>query len=151
MHDKAMEKLRNEMTANANHPYVQVVGQFLLEHLETKPEHADRILSENKTLLKSLETMRRFAERKRVGNMAMLTDEEGFGVVLQYFGCWEGDPIELPPEPQRPVVTSTSADRPLSQNATTGSPAKAIRTTKATEPDQPLQISLFDIAPEAFN
>jgi len=151
MYDKATEKLTNEMTTNTNHPYVQVVGQYLLEHLKMKPEHAEKILSEDKTVLKSLDTMRRFAERKRVGNMAMLTDEEGFAVVLQYYGCWEGAPIDLPPEPERSIATSTSAGRSLSQNANPVSSDKAIRTNKTTKPDLPLQVSLFDIAPEAFN
>lgn len=140
MFERAVEKLNDEMTKNEKHPYVQVVGQYLLNHLEAKPEHAENILAEDKTILKSLDVMRRFAERKRVGNVAVLTDEEGFAVVLQYFGCWEGEPIELPAEPERPVY------QPVQQ-----APRPAIPTAKPTKVSQPkqsdvIQTSLFDLA-----
>ena len=69
MLEKATEKLTNEMTSNPTQPYVQVVGQYLLNHLEAQPEHADNILAEDKTILKSLDVMRRFAERKKVGTL----------------------------------------------------------------------------------
>lgn len=103
MVEKAMEKLTAEMAQNEMNPYVQVVGQHLIAYLEETPEHASEILSEGKTILKSLDVMRRYAETKRVGNVTVLTDAEGFAVVLQYFGCWQGEPIELPAEPEQPV------------------------------------------------
>lgn len=141
MLEKANEKLTNEMAANANHPYVQAIGQYLLNHLEAKPEHAENILAEDKTVLKSLEVMRRFAEQKRrFGNMAMLTDPEGYAIVLQYFGCWEGEPIEIPPEPERPVYQPPVQRAPRTDVQT--------KPTKVTQPKQTdvIQTSLFDLA-----
>ena len=139
---EAVQKLNQEMIANSNQPYVQVVGQYLQKHLEAKPEHAEHILAEDKTILKSLDVMRRFAERKRVGNVAVLTDEEGFAVVLQYFGCWDGEPFDLPPEPQRPAA------RPIPQTTkTVPTPRPTTRRTKAAKSDDDTkQISLFDTA-----
>ena len=138
MLEKATEKLTNEMTSNPTQPYVQVVGQYLLNHLEAQPEHADNILAEDKTILKSLDVMRRFAERKKVGNVAVLTDDEGFAVVLQYFGCWEGEPIELPPEPERPVY------QPPVQRAPRTDETKPTKVTH--KQSDVIQTSLFDLA-----
>lgn len=118
MYEKAVEKITNEMNANENKPYVQVVGKYLLDHLANKHDHAEKLCAEEKTILKSLSVMRRYAESKRVENVAVLTDEEGFAVVLQYFGCWEGEPIEIPPEPERrPIPTTTTVKQATSPRA----------------------------------
>jgi hypothetical protein len=82
---KAIEKIKSEMSKNTN-PYVQVVGQFLLQHLETTPGAAEKILQEDKTIIKSLDAMKNEAKKKQVGGCAMLTDQEGFEIVLKYFG-----------------------------------------------------------------
>jgi len=135
MYEKAVEKITTEMNANEHHPYVQVIGQFLLRHLEQHPEHAKNILAEGKTILKSLDTMRRYAETKRVGNVAVISDADGFGIVLQYFDCWDGKPFEIPPEPQPPVriaaPTRTASTKPVPTSKK--SPAPALT-----------QLSLFD-------
>lgn len=82
----AIAKIQAEMEANKNNAYVQVVGEFLLQHLATNPQDAEKILNQDKTILKSLEEMCKVAKKKKVGNCAVLTDQEGFGVVLKYFG-----------------------------------------------------------------
>ena len=82
----AVNKIRTEMTSNASNPYVQAVGQFLVAHLEANPAHAEKVLSEGKTVAKSLDEMRKVAEKKKSGGVAVLTDAEGFAIVLKYFG-----------------------------------------------------------------
>jgi hypothetical protein len=139
MYDKAVEKLNNQMAANEKHPYVQIIGQYLLNHLEGKPEDAEKFLDDDKTILKSIDTMRRFAETRRVGNMAMLTDEEGFGVVLQYFGCWQGEPFNIPVEPQRPVPVPRTAPQPVHNKS---SALSAVKNNAQNKPF--VQMSLFD-------
>lgn len=86
MLEKAVEKLRNEMSKNNNNAYIQVVGDFLLQHLKKNPEAAEQILAEDKTIIKSLDEMKKAAEKKKVGNCAVLTDQEGFEIVLKYYG-----------------------------------------------------------------
>ncbi len=85
MFGKAVSKLKTEMEANKNNSYVQVVGKFLLQHLEENPAAAEKIMSEDKTIAKSLDAMKTEAQKKKVGNCAVLTDQEGFAVVLKYF------------------------------------------------------------------
>ncbi|MCW2277752.1 Cas9 inhibitor AcrIIA9 family protein [Heliophilum fasciatum] len=85
LHD-AIKKIQSEMQKNSNHPYVQVIGTFLHQYLETNPAAAERIMAADKTIIKSLDAMRKEAEKKKVGSCAVLTDAEGFGIVLSYFG-----------------------------------------------------------------
>lgn len=82
----AIAKITAEMNSSNNNPYVNVVGNFLIKHLELNKQDDSHIMDEDKTILKSLEEMRKEAEKKKVGNYAVLTDEEGFSIVLKYFG-----------------------------------------------------------------
>lgn len=86
MFEKALEKLDSEMGLNQDNSYIQVVGDFLLSHLNNNPEDAEKILAEDKTIAKSLDEMRNLASKKKVGNCAMFTPSEGFAIVLKYFG-----------------------------------------------------------------
>jgi len=86
MPTKAIEKIQSEMTKDNTNSYIQAVGEFLLQHLAENPQDAERILTKDKTIEKSLEEMRKVAQKKKSGNCAVLTDQEGFAVVLKYFG-----------------------------------------------------------------
>lgn len=80
----ALDKLNHEMTKVAN-PYVQVVGDFLKQFLVSNPNCAEKLLVNNKTILGSLDAMKKEAEKVKVGNCAVMTDQQGFAIVLQYF------------------------------------------------------------------
>ena len=82
---KAIEKLKAEIV-KSNDPCIQVIGEFLLQHIESNNSNAEKIMQEGKTIEKSFEEMRNAAVKKKVGNRAVLTDQEGFTIVLKYFG-----------------------------------------------------------------
>lgn len=82
----AITKLKLEMEQNNNNPYIQVVGNFLTEYVSAHPDTTEKILVEGKSIGNSLNEMRKAAEKKKVGNSAVLTDQEGFDIVLKYFG-----------------------------------------------------------------
>lgn len=113
---KAIEKLQNEMNTNKGNSYIQVVGAFLVQHIQAHPEDAEKILAEGKTIGKSLEAMRKEAEKKKAGNVAILTDQEGFAIVLKYFGIESTATVINPPqtepipEPAKPQQQKTQAD-----------------------------------------
>lgn len=88
---KAIEKLQSEMTKNTTNSYIQVVGGFLLQHLSENPQDADKILVIDKTIGKSLDEMQKAAGKKKVGNTAMFTPQEGFEIVMKYFGIKDSD------------------------------------------------------------
>ncbi len=110
MSKNAISKIQTEMDQNTNNPYIQVVGGFLLQHLDANPGSAERILAEGKSIKASLDEMRKVAEKKKVGSCAVLTDAEGFAVVLKYFGIEPGQATVAPaikheplPTPEKPV------------------------------------------------
>lgn len=83
---KAIEKLQNEMNQNKNNAYIQAIGQFLLQQIEKISNAAEGILGPDKTIKQSLEAMRSEAQKKAVNRFAMFTPEEGYSLVLKYFG-----------------------------------------------------------------
>jgi hypothetical protein len=89
---QAIQKLQAEMDKEKNNSYVQVVGGFLLQHLNEHPDCADKIMAGGKSIAGSLTEMRTEAEKKKVGNSAVLTDQEGFSIVLKYFGIDDQQP-----------------------------------------------------------
>jgi hypothetical protein len=99
----AISKLKAEMSQGTNktYTYIQVVGRFLLQHLEANPESAGKILAADKTIGKSLDEMRKVAEENKVGTCAVLTDAEGFAVVLKYFEIESpiSGPVSVTPVP----------------------------------------------------
>lgn len=86
MKAQAIDKIRTEMENNANEPYIQVIGEFLLQYIEANPQDAEKFLNDDKTIGKSLKDMRKVAEKKKKNNFAYLTPQEGFEIVLKYFG-----------------------------------------------------------------
>jgi hypothetical protein len=103
----AQTKIRAEMEQNANDPYVQVVGNFLLQYITDNPGAAGHILDEGKSIKESLKAMETEARKKKVGNVAVLTDAEGFAVVLMYYGI-EGTPVLA--QPIRPAAPKVDFD-----------------------------------------
>jgi hypothetical protein len=95
MLEKAILKVQREI-GNGNNPYITVIGEFLLKHLKAHPEAAEKIMQADKTIAKSLDAMKAEAKKKAVGGCAMLTDTEGFEIVLKYFGI--GGQVSVAPE-----------------------------------------------------
>lgn len=89
---EAINKLRVEMDGNKDNSYIQVIGNFLLQHIEANPDCAKKITAGDKSIAKSLDAMAAEARKKQHNGMAMLTDAEGFAIVLKYFGV-EGAPV----------------------------------------------------------
>ena len=104
---KAITKIKTEMEQNKTNSYVHVVGGFLLQHLDTNPQDAEKVMAEGKTVAKSLDEMRKVAEKSKVGNCAVLTDQEGFEVILKYFGI--DGAVPAPAQAPPPVATQPAA------------------------------------------
>lgn len=105
MYDQAVAKIKTEMERNKKNAYIQAVGSFLLQHLQANPADAEKIVSAGeKTVAKSLDEMRKEAQKKKVGNCAVLTDAEGFAIVLKYFGIDAAPQAAAPATPSAPPV-----------------------------------------------
>lgn len=82
---EATLKLKEEMDKSKKDTYVQVVGEFLMKYIELNPGLAEKIMNKEKTIKKSLDAMKEAARKKKVGNCAVLADQEGFEIVLKYY------------------------------------------------------------------
>lgn len=96
-------KLNSEMDQHKNDSYVQVVGSYLVAHLDKYPQDAAKIAADEKTIVKSLDEMKKAASKKKVGNCAVLAPQEGFAIVMKYFGITESDGLVVP-APHRPAA-----------------------------------------------
>lgn len=86
MLEKAIKKLESEIKQNNSDPYIKVIGDFLIQHVNNNPLDSEKILFEEKTISKSLDEMTSVAKKKAVKGRAMLMDQEGFAIVLKYYG-----------------------------------------------------------------
>ncbi|MBX4267154.1 Cas9 inhibitor AcrIIA9 family protein [Clostridium estertheticum] len=92
---KAIEKIETEMKQHEKDRSIQSIGNFLLQQLAKKPENAEKIINIDKTIVKSMEYMRKEVEKtivktKKTGGVTcMITDAEGFEIVLKYYGIEE--------------------------------------------------------------
>jgi len=86
MLEKAIEKIRDEMAANADHGYIQHVGGYVTTHLRNHPEDAEAVLAEEKTLKGSYKVMQKFAKEHADHGCYAMPPEEGYKIVGEYFG-----------------------------------------------------------------
>lgn len=109
MQANAVSKLNTEMNGSKDDSNIKVIGDFLIRHLETNPDDAEKIMAADKSIAKSLDVMKAEAKKKQRNGMAMLTDAEGFAIVLKYFGI-EGAhvTVQAPTPAPAPVVTEAT-------------------------------------------
>ncbi|WP_110925914.1 Cas9 inhibitor AcrIIA9 family protein [Bacillus massiliglaciei] len=97
---QSIEKLKNEMSKNEKDNYIQTIGEFLITQIKENSKAAGIILSSDKTIKKSLDFMKSEAQKKAVDGFAMFTPEEGFSLVMRYFGIKTQAPAFPEPKTQ---------------------------------------------------
>lgn len=90
MLNDAIDKIRDEMATKSKDNYVQYVGDYLTDYLKTHPGEAEKILTEGKTIAGSLSVMKEEARKNQSSGCGVLSDKEGFEIVLKYFGIEPG-------------------------------------------------------------
>lgn len=85
---EAIRKIRREMSENENNKYFQIVGAHLIEFLKenNSQENIDKIMTDDKSIKKSLTEMKKKAKESAVDSVGVLTDDEGFKIVRDYYG-----------------------------------------------------------------
>ena len=89
MLNEAILKLETEMEGDKSSEYIQYVGKYMVNYLNDNPDNAENMLKEDKTIKGSLKHMEGVAMKKKVNNVAVLTPDEGFKSVLDYYGIEE--------------------------------------------------------------
>ena len=107
MLEKAIEKLQQEMTAS-NEPYVKFIGQYMLDHIKGRPADAAAIMAEGKTIAGSLVVMKDKAKKKATGGCAMFTPDEGFAIIMEYYGL-NGTNMPIVPEKKNRIDLDVDA------------------------------------------
>lgn len=95
--ENAVRKINLEIEEK-NNQYVIAVGNFLKEYLEMDPAAAEKVLEEDKNITKSISEMKKVAKENAVDGVGVLSDAEGFEIVLKYFGIEAVDPAEAKQE-----------------------------------------------------
>lgn len=100
---QALQKLQKEIGEKSKDAYVQHVGAFLIGHVRQHPEHAAFIVADGKTITGSLAAMKEEARKNQSSGVGVLSDEEGFAIVLKYFGVPVRQPASAVAEPELTV------------------------------------------------
>lgn len=93
MLNQAIKKLETEMNASKANAYIQLVGSHLISAVRQDESIAANLINHDKTIEGSLSHMRKVAEKSKVGNMAVLTPEQGFKAVMEYFDIKGAVPV----------------------------------------------------------
>ncbi|OMF37462.1 hypothetical protein BK133_05240 [Paenibacillus sp. FSL H8-0548] len=108
MLQQALQKLSAEIgAADKKNKYVPVIGGFLINHVRENPDQAALILTKGKTIDGSLAEMAKVAQKEAYKGRAVMSDEDGFNIVLKYFGVTIPD---LPIAPAAPASFAVSID-----------------------------------------
>lgn len=132
MVEKAIAKLQQEMQANKIHPYLLTIGNFLMESVNGDPTIAEKILVENKTIIGSMKAMRKVAEKNKIDNhCAVLTPEQGFKVVLDYFDIKAKDttPVAMTVAPKMVNHTPNTQNHAPKEPVAVSKPAQRFEAT----------------------
>jgi len=81
---EAKEKIKQEIEANKDNRYINYIGTYLLGYLEKHEDFAEHVLK-NKTISESIDAMRAEAKKHQDQGVALISDVEGFQIVVDYF------------------------------------------------------------------
>lgn len=85
MNDKAIEKINAGMQKNANDPYAEIIGQYIIDRC-LDGTAAGLVLKKDKTLSGAMTAVLAQSRKAKRGNAAVLTPAAVFGAVDRYFG-----------------------------------------------------------------
>jgi hypothetical protein len=100
---EALTKLQAEITASPKKQYLAVIGAYMMDRVRNHPEDVEKVMAEGKTLAGSLSAMKEEARKNQSDGCGFMTDEQGFAIVLKYYG------VNVPSGAPDPVVAAVPA------------------------------------------
>ena len=85
MIEEAVKKIKEEMEKNKA-PYIQAIGNYVLTQIEVNDKAAKEVVEGKKTLKDALGKVKGKAREKAVDGCAILSDEEVYKRVSEYYG-----------------------------------------------------------------
>ena len=86
LQERAIAKIDTEIEKEKGNRILEIIGEFLINLVTANPDAAEKLLDEKKNLKGAYETMRNEARKYQKDGCAVLTDDEGFEIVCEYFG-----------------------------------------------------------------
>lgn len=86
MLNQAVQKLQDEIKKNKGNPAIMAVGEFLIGHLKQNSQDAKKIMQDKTTITGAMDDMKKHAQKKQKNGYAVIAPEEGFKIVMDYFG-----------------------------------------------------------------
>ena len=86
LQEKAIAKIDAEIEKAKGSRAYEVIGDYLINLVTAHPEAAEKLMDEKKSLAGAYKEMESNARKKAHNGCAVLTDEEGFEIVCDYFG-----------------------------------------------------------------
>jgi len=83
MLQEAIKKLKDEIGSDKG--YKQIIGEYLLQQLDANPSAAGQILKEGKNIKGAMEAMKAEARKHQKDGCGVLTDDDGYAIVLEYY------------------------------------------------------------------
>lgn len=94
----AITKINTEMQKDARNKYYEVVGQYVIDRI-TDEQSAELVLAVGKTLSGACDAIKAIALKYKTGNVAVVSDADGFAAVDKYFGFHDDLPVWLGSRP----------------------------------------------------
>jgi len=85
MKAEAIKKINDELESNKN-TVISRIGEFIKNHVEICPDDAVKVLALDKNLKGAFGAMKDEARKNQVDGCGGMSDEEGYALVLKYFG-----------------------------------------------------------------
>lgn len=101
MQKEAICKIKQEIEDNKENAYVNYVGEYLVDYINKNPQQAENIMKKEKTIAGSLNHMKSEAKKNVKNGMAMLTPDEGFKAVLDYYEIKEAPVLKVVTEKKK--------------------------------------------------
>lgn len=84
--EEAIKKINDEMQKDPKNYLMEILGHYLIDRATAEPMVAEAIMESKCTLKGAVAEVTKAAQKKKNGNMAMLTHMDVFGAVDNYFG-----------------------------------------------------------------
>lgn len=111
MIQQAIIKINAEMQRNASDRYTEAIGHHVIDACTTEA-NATAILDQQKTLKGAMDAVRKEAQSKAKGGVAVMDDGEVYAIVDQYFGLTTAPaaPAHTPAPAQKQAAVSLDID-----------------------------------------
>ena len=101
---KAVDRIRDEMAKESSNPGIQFLGGWLTGELEKRPELAETLLDEKKSIKGAFEKIHAYASKHKTGNFAFVPPEKALEIVSEYYGISAETPEIKEPQALAPAA-----------------------------------------------